>query len=123
MRKLWFAHLARAIVAFPGGFGTLDELFELLTLAQTKKLDRPITILLYGTTYWNEILNFEALAKHGMIARDDLKLIRLVDSPDAALEALGVCAPPTDDSETPAFARSHTPGGSTPRMHPSERTP
>ena len=59
MRKLWFAHLARAIVAFPGGFGTLDELFEMLTLAQTRKLDRPILILLYGTDYWSEIVDFD----------------------------------------------------------------
>src|SRR6202167_2972310 len=61
MRKLWFAHLARALVVFPGGFGTLDEMMEILTLAQTKKLDRSIAVLLYGSQYWNEIINFEAL--------------------------------------------------------------
>src|SRR5579863_6506512 len=68
MRKLWFAHLARALVVFPGGFGTLDELTEILTLAQTRKLERPIPVLLYGSSYWNEIVNFKALLKHGMIA-------------------------------------------------------
>src|SRR5712691_4737607 len=59
MRKLWFAHLARALVVFPGGFGTLDELMEILTLQQTGKLERRIVILLYGSGYWNEILNFD----------------------------------------------------------------
>jgi len=71
-RKLWFAHLAKAIVIFPGGFGTLDELSEILTLAQTRKLDRDIFILLYGSSYWNEIINFDALVRHGMIAPQDL---------------------------------------------------
>jgi len=65
MRKLWFAHLARAIVVFPGGFGTLDEFFEIITLSQTRKLARPILILLYGSSYWNEIVNFQALVRHG----------------------------------------------------------
>ncbi len=69
MRKLWFAHLARALVVFPGGFGTLDELFEILTLQQTGKLDRKITMLLYGSDYWSEIVDFDALVRHGMIDR------------------------------------------------------
>jgi hypothetical protein len=85
MRKFWFAHVARAIVAFPGGFGTLDELFEFLTLMQTGKLDRPMIVLLYGSSYWNEIVNFKALALHGMIEERDLDLFRLVDSPTEAL--------------------------------------
>src|SRR5215469_6223235 len=72
MRKLWFAHLARAMVAFPGGFGTLDELTEMLTLSQTRKLERKITILLYGSSYWREIVDFDALARHGMIDPADL---------------------------------------------------
>src|SRR5215470_11455084 len=74
MRKLWFAHLARAIVVFPGGYGTLDELFEFLTLCQTGKLVRPILILLYGASYWREIVDFPALVRHGMIAQEDLAL-------------------------------------------------
>src|SRR5712664_4309256 len=64
MRKLWFAHLARAIVAFPGGFGTLDEIFEILTLSQTGKLDRPVSVILYGSQFWNEVVNFQALVRH-----------------------------------------------------------
>jgi uncharacterized protein (TIGR00730 family) len=109
MRKLWFAYLARAIVAFPGGFGTLDELFEILTLSQTRKLDRPILVLLYGSDYWREIVNFEALAKHGMIAREDLRLFRFVDSPTEALEVLQRELGAAPDGNTPAFASSRTP--------------
>src|SRR5690348_17341884 len=67
MRKLWFAHLARALIAFPGGLGTLDELTEILSLAQTRKLSRKIPVILYGTSYWKEILSFEALHRHGMV--------------------------------------------------------
>ena len=112
MRKLWFAHLARALVVFPGGFGTLDELFEILTLAQTRKLDRNMLILLYGSAYWNEVINFEALVRHGVIAAEDLSLFSFVDEPHTALERLqaGIAldsaagAPPR-----PAFARSRHP--------------
>jgi uncharacterized protein (TIGR00730 family) len=88
MRKLWFAHLARAFVAFPGGFGTLDELFEILTLTQTGKLDRPVRVILYGSAYWNEIVDFEALVRHGMIGAADLELFRIVDTPAQALAVL-----------------------------------
>jgi uncharacterized protein (TIGR00730 family) len=88
MRKLWFAYLARALVAFPGGFGTFDELFEILTLAQTRKLDRSIPVLLYGSAYWKEVVNFEALVRHGTIAAEDLQLFEFVDEPRAALEVL-----------------------------------
>jgi uncharacterized protein (TIGR00730 family) len=88
MRKLWFAHLAHALIAFPGGFGTLDELFEILTLAQTRKLDRMIPVLLYGRAYWEEIINFDALARHGTIEAADLKLFEYVDEPRAAFEQL-----------------------------------
>jgi uncharacterized protein (TIGR00730 family) len=108
MRKLWFAHLARAIVAFPGGFGTLDETMEILTLQQTQKLDRPITVLLYGTQYWKEIVNFDALVRHGMISPDDLKLFSFVDDPATALGLLqkGLSAHP--EETPPAFAHSCT---------------
>jgi uncharacterized protein (TIGR00730 family) len=67
MRKLWFAHLAHAMVVFPGGFGTLDELFEILTLKQTRKLGRPICVVLYGSSYWKEIIDFGALVRHGAL--------------------------------------------------------
>jgi len=109
MRKLWFAYLARAIVAFPGGFGTLDELFELLTLSQTGKLDRPVMILLYGSAYWREIVNFEALARHGMIARADLELLHVVDTPAEALAALERGLGKVGDGAMPALAKSVTP--------------
>jgi uncharacterized protein (TIGR00730 family) len=88
MRKLWFAQLARALIAFPGGFGTLDELMEILTLAQTGKFERRVPVILYGTEYWNEIINFQALLKHGMISAEDLDLFKCVDTPEAALLVL-----------------------------------
>src|SRR5580698_5423203 len=88
MRKLWFAHLARALVVFPGGFGTFDELFEILTLEQTQKLDRSIPVVLYGSSYWKEIINFEALVRHGTISREDLDLFRFADDPATALQTL-----------------------------------
>jgi uncharacterized protein (TIGR00730 family) len=88
MRKFWFAYLAKALVVFPGGFGTLDELMEILTLAQTRKLESKILIVLYGSEFWNEILNFEALVKHDVISRQDLNLFRFADTPDAALQIL-----------------------------------
>jgi len=109
MRKLWFAHLARALVVFPGGFGTLDEMMEILTLQQTQKLDRSITVLLYGSQYWKEIINFEALVRHGTISREDLELFTFVDDPAAALRLLqkGLRAHP--EEEPPAFAHSSSP--------------
>lgn len=88
MRKLWFAHLAHALVAFPGGFGTLDELFEILTLAQTRKLDSSIPVFLYGSAFWKEVVNFDALVRHGTIAAEDLKLFEFVDEPRNAFEQL-----------------------------------
>lgn len=108
MRKLWFAHLARAIVVFPGGFGTLDELFEILTLSQTGKLGRPILVLLYGSSYWNEILDFGALVRHGMISERDLSLFRVVDGPRETLRHLQAAIPEEVEPETPDFARSVT---------------
>jgi uncharacterized protein (TIGR00730 family) len=88
MRKFWFAYLAKALVVFPGGFGTLDELTEILTLAQTRKLESKILIVLYGSEYWREIINFDALVKYGMIAESDLSLFRFADTPGAALQIL-----------------------------------
>lgn len=108
MRKLWFAHLARALVVFPGGFGTLDELTEILTLAQTRKLERPIPVVVYGTSYWKEVLNFDALVRHGMIAREDLSLFDFADSPAAALALLQARLRAEPEEAGPAFARSKT---------------
>ena len=87
-RKLWFAHLARAMVAFPGGFGTLDELCEILTLSQTGKLTRPIPVFLYGRSFWEEIVDFQALVRHEMISPQDLDLFRYMDDPEEAFSAL-----------------------------------
>lgn len=109
MRKLWFAHLARALVVFPGGFGTMDELWEMLTLAQTRKLDREIVILLYGSSYWKEIINFEALARHGVIASKDLELFRFVDDSDDALRILKERIVLDPEAACPDFASSRTP--------------
>jgi uncharacterized protein (TIGR00730 family) len=109
MRKLWFAHLARALVVFPGGFGTLDELMEILTLMQTEKIARRIPIVLYGSTYWNEVINFEALVRHRMIDRQDLALFRFADDPATALAQLQSGMAPATETETPAIAHSRTP--------------
>jgi hypothetical protein len=108
MRKLWFAHMARAIAVFPGGFGTLDEMTEILTLAQTHKLDRRIMVLLFGTSYWKEIINFDALVRYGMINREDLDLFRFADDPQAALALLTEGLASELQAPTPAFARSRT---------------
>jgi uncharacterized protein (TIGR00730 family) len=108
MRKLWFSHLARALVVFPGGFGTMDELWEMLTLTQTRKLDRDIPILLYGSSYWNELINFDALVRHGVIDPADLRLFSFVDDPQQALAALQAKLPVRPGPTTPAFAKSRT---------------
>jgi uncharacterized protein (TIGR00730 family) len=111
MRKLWFAHLARALVVFPGGFGTLDELMEVLTLQQTGKLTRQTTILLYGTEYWREIVNFDALVRHGMIAQEDLGLFTFVDDPGTALGLLQAALRPEPEAPSPDFSDSRTSEG------------
>ncbi len=109
MRKLWFAHLARALVVFPGGFGTLDELTEILTLAQTGKLERQVPVLLYGSSYWKEIVDFDALVRHGMIDRKDLELFQYADDPATALRLLQTRLELGPEVAAPAFARSRTP--------------
>ena len=88
MRKYWFAYLAKALVVFPGGFGTLDELFEILTLAQTQKLAKKIIVIVYGREYWRRVLNLEALADAGAISPEDTKLFNFCDSPEEAFECL-----------------------------------
>jgi len=88
MRKFWFAYLAKALVVFPGGYGTLDELMEVLTLTQTQKLAKKMGIVLYGTDYWKEIINFDALVKYGMISPEDLNLFQFADDPATAFELL-----------------------------------
>jgi hypothetical protein len=88
MRKFWFAYLAKALVIFPGGFGTLDELFEILTLMQTEKLQKQIQVILYGAEYWDPILNVGPMAEWGAISPEDLDLVQRADTPDAAFELL-----------------------------------
>ena len=88
MRKYWFAYLAKALVVFPGGFGTLDELFEILTLAQTEKLAKKIIVLIYGKEYWNKVLNLDALVDSGTISPDDKDLFCFVDTPEEGFEML-----------------------------------
>lgn len=84
MRKFWFVYLAKAIVIFPGGFGTMDEFFEVLTLVQTKKLRKPMAIVLYGKEYWGDVLNLDAMVKWGTIEPADLELFLFTDSVDEA---------------------------------------
>jgi uncharacterized protein (TIGR00730 family) len=88
MRKFWFYYLAKAVIVFPGGYGTLDELFELLTLVQTRKMTKPMPIVLFGTEYWQQVINFDALARHGMIDTADIALMHRTDSEDDAYEFL-----------------------------------
>ncbi len=88
MRKLWFAYLAKALIVFPGGFGTFDELFEILTLAQTEKLAKKILVVMYGSEYWNKVINFQAMVDAGVISADDLNLYKVVDSPEEGFEYL-----------------------------------
>lgn len=106
MRKLWFSHLARALIVFPGGFGTLDEFMEMLTLAQTEKIDRDILILLYGSEYWKEVINFDSLVKHGMIDAEDLNLIHRVDNVQTAFEFLKNRLPKEKEVTCPAIAKA-----------------
>ena len=84
MRKFWFAYLAKALVIFPGGFGTLDEMFEILTLAQTRKLSKKLLVILYGSDYWNEVFDLKPLAEWGAINDTDLDLLCRVDSAEEA---------------------------------------
>jgi len=88
MRKLWFAYLAKALVVFPGGFGTFDEMFELLTLAQTEKLAKRICIVVYGKDYWDRVVNFQALVDAGTISPKDLELFHWANTPEEAFDHL-----------------------------------
>jgi uncharacterized protein (TIGR00730 family) len=113
MRKFWFAYLAKALVIFPGGFGTLDELFEILTLVQTDKLSKKIGVILYGRQYWDEILNFGPMAEWGAIHERDLDLLQYADTPVEAFECLRNhliehhLEPPTEqEAAAPGIART-----------------
>lgn len=88
MRKLWFAYLSKALVVFPGGFGTLDEMFEILTLAQTQKLSKKITVVIYGSEYWKKVFNLDVLVDKGTISPKDIELFKFADTPEQAFEML-----------------------------------
>ena len=112
MRKFWFAYLAKAMVVFPGGYGSMDELMEILTLVQTRKLNKKIIIVLYGSKFWNEVINFEALVRYGTISPEDLNLFEFADDTDTALRILqeGLMKHHLQpEPETPAIAKSRDP--------------
>src|SRR5882724_8023079 len=88
MRKFWFAYLAKALVIFPGGFGTFDELFEILTLAQTEKMAKKILVVIYGSEYWNKLLNLQVMVDAGAISPEDLDLFQIVDTPEEGFRVL-----------------------------------
>ena len=113
MRKFWFAYLAKALVVFPGGFGTCDELFEILTLVQTDKLSKTMDVVLYGSEYWEQVLRFEPMAEWGAIADKDLGLLHTADTPAQAFEHLRTnlianhLEPTTaQESEAPGIAKT-----------------
>jgi len=88
MRKFWFVYLAKALVVFPGGFGTMDEMMEVLTLLQTDKVKKRVAVVMYGEEYWKKVIDFDALVLHGMASRDDLKLFRFMETPEEAFAYL-----------------------------------
>ena len=88
MRKFWFAYLSKALIIFPGGFGTMDELFEILTLVQTEKIKKKLAVIIYDRKYWEKIINFDALVDMGMISRSDLNLLTMCDSLDEAYDKI-----------------------------------
>ena len=88
MRKFWFVYLAKALVVFPGGFGTMDELFELLTLVQTEKIHKDLCIVMFGKSYWDEVLNFDAMVEWGVVSPEDLELFHKVDDVETAFAVL-----------------------------------
>ena len=85
-RKFWFSYFAKALIIMPGGFGTLDELFEILTLIQTKKINKPLPIVLFGKEFWNKLINFETLVEYGTISPEDLNLFHLSDQVEDAFQ-------------------------------------
>src|SRR5688572_17891703 len=115
MRKFWFAYLAKALVIFPGGFGTLDEMFEILTLMQTEKLAKQIQVILYGSDYWDRILDLDPMADWGAIGGHDLKLLQRADTPSEAFELLKThltthhIEPPTaQEMKAPGIAKTRS---------------
>ena len=115
MRKFWFAYLAKALVVFPGGFGTLDEMFEILTLMQTEKLEKQIQIILYGTDYWDPIVNLDPMEEWGAIAPGDIDLVHRANTPAEAFDLLKAhltehhLMPPTpQEMKAPGIAKTRS---------------
>ena len=115
MRKFWFAYLAKALVIFPGGFGTLDEMFEILTLMQTEKLQKQIQVILYGTDYWDPIVNLEPMEEWGAIAPGDTELVQRANTPAEAFELLKthltehhLMPPTTQEMKAPGIAKTRS---------------
>ena len=115
MRKFWFAYLAKALVIFPGGFGTLDEMFEILTLMQTEKLEKQIQIILYGTDYWEPIINLQPMQDWGAINPGDIELIQRANTPAEAFELLKahltehhLMPPTTQEMKAPGIAKTRS---------------
>ena len=115
MRKFWFAYLAKALVIFPGGFGTLDEMFEILTLMQTEKLEKQIQIILYGTDYWDPIVNLKPMEDWGAIAPGDIELVQRANTPTEAFELLKthltehhLMPPTTQEMKAPGIAKTRS---------------
>jgi uncharacterized protein (TIGR00730 family) len=115
MRKLWFAYLAKALVVFPGGFGTLDEMYEILTLAQTQKLSKKLAVVLYGPDYWNEVMDIGPMAKWGMISPDDLGYLQPASTPEEAFTILRdflvsnhLVPATTQEQKTPGIAKTQS---------------
>ena len=113
MRKFWFAYLAKALVIFPGGFGTCDELFEILTLAQTDKLSKKIAVILYGSDFWDQVLSLKPMAEWGAIADQDVDLLQRADAPAEAFEQLRdhliahhIEPPTAQEAEAPGIAKT-----------------
>lgn len=88
MRKFWFVYLAKGLIIFPGGFGTLDELFEVLTLIQTEKVKKRLPVIIYGSDYWKQVINFDTMVKYGTISKSDVELVKFCDSVDEAFNYL-----------------------------------
>ena len=88
MRKFWFLYLAKALVVFPGGFGTLDELMELLTLIQTKKIKKKVPVVIYDSKFWKKVVDFDYLLEMGTISEDDMDLFFFADTVDDAYKFL-----------------------------------
>jgi len=115
MRKLWFAYLAKALVVFPGGFGTLDEMYEILTLAQTQKLSKKLAVVLYGPDYWNEVMDLEPMAQWGMISPGDINCLQPASTPEQAFTILRdflianhLVPATTQEQKTPGLAKTQS---------------